>query len=53
MKNCKYFKEFQVDWITFEIMVSKIAKNVNVEKGGIDDFAGRRKNRQQSAALAS
>ena len=31
-------KKFQVDGIKFEIMVSKIAKNLNFEKSGIEDF---------------
>ena len=33
-------------------MVSKIEKNVNFEKSGIDNFVGRRKNRWKNAALA-
>ena len=44
-------KKFQVHGIKFEFMVPKIAKNVNFEKSGIDDFVGRRKNWLKNAAL--
>jgi len=46
-------EKFQVDGIKFEIMVSKIAKNLNFEKSGIDDYVGRRKNWLKNAALPS
>ena len=47
-----YCKKFRFDWIKFEIMVSKIAKNVNFEKSGIDDFVGRRKKGPKNPALS-